>query len=91
MMPDPVPQVTGWDASPPPPARADGFIEPSPNLPSSSDDEVSSGRQAIAAPRASRQPQRPTAASRSASQPIAAPSAKEVYLDSDSDLLLLTT
>ena len=54
----------------------------------------SSAQQVSTSPRASRQPQRrerPTAASRSASQPIAAPSAKEVYLDSDSDLLLLTT
>ena len=32
-----------------------------------------------------------SAASRSASQPIAEPSDKEVYLDSDSDLLVLMT
>ena len=46
------------------------------------------GRQ-FAAARASRQPQCPTAAFRSASQPIANPMHKELYLDSDSDLLLL--
>ena len=44
-----------------------------------------------AAPRGGRHDPHPSLASRSASQPIATPSAKEVYLDSDSDMLLLTT
>ena len=82
--PDVVPPMSALDESPPPTARA-GLVVPSPELPSSSEDE--NDRRVTAAPRGGRHDLRPYAASRSASQPIATPSAKEVYLDSDSDML----
>ena len=66
-----------WDASPPPTARTNRLVLPSPEVPSTSEDE--DGRSVTAAPRASWLNPRPTAASRSASQPIVTPSAKEVY------------
>ena len=79
--------MSARDASPPPTARA-GLVVTSPELPSSEEDE--DDRRVTVAPRASHNP-RPAAASSTASQPIPTPSAKEVYLDSDSDMLLLTT
>ena len=80
----PVPPVPDWPASPPP---SRPLNQPSPNLPTSSDEEEnldpcfkfvtadSLARQAGTAPRAS---ERPNAASRSASQSIEAPSDKKV-------------
>ena len=90
---DPVPSWSTLAASPPPSAR---FNLPSPNLLPSSDDEGPPGgppgppADPPGPPVATRRTYARSRASRSASQPIAPSSDKEVYLTADSDLPLLT-
>ena len=85
--PDTVPSGSTRATSSPPSAL---FVVPSPDLPSSSDDEGPPAEPP--GPRAAtRRTSARSTASRSASQPIAPPSDKEVYLTSDSHLPLLTT
>ena len=79
----PVPSESTRDASPPPAAR---FNVPSPNLPSSSEDEADPCQPADPRPASSR-----TSARSTASQLIPKLSDKEVQLDSDSDWLVLMT
>ena len=94
-LPDPVPAKNGRDKSPPPRVRPHGWVVPSPNCGTSSEEEDKDKDEDTrdGPPRPARgiKPAAGRSESRSASQPILESSDKEVYLDSDSDLLVLTT